>query len=153
VTGRGCEWMRANRDTWAEIGSHVELVDYLEHRVLLERLGEHAALFIAFPRPWLMTGKIFEYLRSGLPIFGVAPAVGTEMERVIERAGTGVVSAADDITGGANQLHKMYRSWKDKRSALKPNYHEVRQYDRRELVKRFVTVFEEVASERRGVRS
>ena len=63
--------------TQAGLISHLELIPYVEHREALNYLSRSSALLLVLPdipgNKGILTGKLFEYLASGLPIIGIGP--------------------------------------------------------------------------------
>ncbi len=92
----------------------------------------------------VLTGKIFDYLRSEKPILAIVPPQGLAAELVL-KAGTGLVADYQDIAGIANNLQKLYDLWQSGRlSELQPDRAYIRQFSRKEQAARLAKLIEEV---------
>jgi glycosyltransferase involved in cell wall biosynthesis len=88
--GRESEGVRG----WAAengVEDNVVTLGYLDHRTALEHLmgADGALLLVSENLPALVSGKIYEYMASGKPVFALAPHEG-EAAAYLRRYGRGV---------------------------------------------------------------
>jgi len=83
----------------------------IEHRVRLEPFAPHtyalgcqraadALLLLTVAKLESLTGKVYEYLAAGRPVFAVTPA-GSSVQRLLEEAGLSACSSVDSSLGPA----------------------------------------------------
>ncbi len=97
---------RSSDREWAaslDLGSRLELVDYLPRVEALRAQRDSEALLLLIPDAGgrgkgVLSGKVFEYIAAGRPILAVVPPDGAAAELVRE-TGSGVVVAPDDVDG------------------------------------------------------
>ena len=58
----------------------------------------------------ILTGKIFEYLASGRPIFAIGPSNG-DLARILEETEAGFISESDDLEGIKKNVLKLYEKY------------------------------------------
>ncbi|MDD4223188.1 MAG: hypothetical protein PHD87_01210 [Candidatus Cloacimonetes bacterium] len=89
---------------------------FAPHAQSLKTLMRATALLLYIPSGKnagsVLTGKIFDYLRSGKPILAIVPPGGMAAELVI-KAGTGLVADCSDQQGISDKLLKLYQLWQD----------------------------------------
>ncbi len=86
------------------------------------------------------TGKIFEYLYTGKPIFAMVPKDGAAASVVIETK-TGFVADSDDFDEIKNTLLTIYTKWSKGNLELEPNHDKIAQYNRRRQTEDLSKVF------------
>ena len=78
--------------TNAGLDGHLELISYVAHHEALQYLSRSSALLLVLPdipgNKGILTGKMFEYLASGLPIIGIGPT-DSDAAFLIKEAGAG----------------------------------------------------------------
>lgn len=80
----------------------------------------------------ILTGKLFDYLRSGKAILTIAPPDGLAA-KIVTEAGCGYVADFDNILSIKAQLQSVYTAWKaGSLSGLKLNHDYIRQFSRQE---------------------
>lgn len=145
LVGESSAWMQQYPELWSDIADTVECAGYVPHDEVMEQMRVSTVLLALFPRVWAVSGKLFEYLRSGLPVFGIAPEYGTVMERMMNEAGVGTVVAAEDIDRGADELHGLYRQWADDDWQHAPDFEAVARFTREAQAQEFIALFEDAA--------
>lgn len=148
VVGEGSAWLRENADLTRGLEAHLELMDYVPHDQVPALMTQSSVLLVVFTRAWSMTGKLFEYLRSGLPVLGTSPAMDTRMEALLRDAGTGHVVHNTDIEAGADRLHQLYEAWRDDAPMATPRFEHVEPLSRHVQAARFVEIFEQLTQAR-----
>jgi glycosyltransferase involved in cell wall biosynthesis len=106
---------RSSDREWADslgLGDRLELVGYLPRADSLRLQRDSEALLLLVPEAGgrgkgVLSGKVFEYLAAGRPIFAVVPPDGAAAELVRE-TGSGVVVAPDDVDGIRDALTAMH---------------------------------------------
>ncbi len=123
---------------------------FRSHRQSLGDLMSADALLLYIPSginaQSVLTGKIFDYLRSGKPILAIAPPDGIAAE-LVTRAGTGFVADYMDIEGITAQVLKLYGMWQEKKlDTIQPDLDYIASFSRRKLAERHANLIEEVTS-------
>ncbi len=112
--------------------SHGEAVRWMQRA--------HLLLF-ACHRPEAVSGRIYEYIRSGTPILGVAPE--GEATRIVAETGRGVILTPDRHRDMRKQLVERYREWCENPNLpdFKPGP-EITRYSRREQARRLAEILD-----------
>ncbi len=95
------------------ISEMVHVLGYLNHRRCLEKIMSSHLLLLIIPdslSEGMVTGKLFEYLASGKPIFAIAPQ--GEAARLIRKYERGFVVPPGNTHEIAAALLNAYASWK-----------------------------------------
>jgi glycosyltransferase involved in cell wall biosynthesis len=84
------------------VESNVVTLGYLNHRTALAHLmgADGLILLVNEDLPGLVSGKLYEYMASGKPVFGLVPPDG-EAAGLIRRYGRGMVVSASAVEGKA----------------------------------------------------
>ena len=85
-------------------------------------------------------GKLYEYLRSGKPIFAVIPDT-SDCAEIIRRTQTGYI-VSPDVKDVEEALLRCYKMWKCGSFKTNPKREEIERYERRKLTQRLAEVFE-----------
>jgi glycosyltransferase involved in cell wall biosynthesis len=89
---------------------------YVSHAESIRHLARSDVLLLVLPpesSPGVVTGKLFEYLATGLPIIAVVPK--GEAAEIINQSGRGPVVHPSDSAGIASALIGLYHEWKRSR--------------------------------------
>jgi glycosyltransferase involved in cell wall biosynthesis len=96
------------------LDKYSEQIQYLPHRQAIEEMCRSSVLLLLVGiyqhNEGILTGKIFEYLRSGRPILAVVPPNGLAAE-VIKSTNSGLVVSnerVEDISQGIQNLFDMF---------------------------------------------
>ena len=88
---------------------------FTSHRKCIRHMQAADLLLIYVPSginsQSILTGKLFDYLRSGKPILAIAPLNGL-IAGIVKTALTGFVAESSDIEGIKQQLKILYELWK-----------------------------------------
>ncbi|MEJ5302058.1 MAG: glycosyltransferase family 4 protein [Bacteroidales bacterium] len=91
------------------------LTGYKPHTEAIKHMQCADALLLVIPdvsnNEGILTGKLFEYLATGVPILGLGPVNG-DAANILEKAGTGNMFAYNDVTSITNWLFKTIQSRK-----------------------------------------
>lgn len=88
----------------------------------------------------VVTGKLFEYMRSGRPILALAPE-GPARE-IILKSRMGIVVDPDDIQGIKEAILKLFRDWEADALYVNPPEGFVEQFNSCALAKKFIEILE-----------
>lgn len=144
--GSSSKWIKNNPDVTAPFAKYLELYDYVPHDEIPNHLQESTVLLLANPDRLSLSGKLFEYLRSGLPILCVTPSMDSELIRILRKAGTGFVVQREDIAGGAQMLSALFGYWAKNHWPLKCNDELVKKFSRETQALKFIALFEELST-------
>ena len=122
--------------------SYFELINYVPHYKIANYLTNSNLLFLQLPdnAVGILPGKIFEYLRSGVPILAEVPNNG-EVHRLIQKTSTGMSVNSGDIKGIVKGVLHYYENWKIKRDIYFPDIYEIENYRRDVLTKKLISIF------------
>jgi len=120
---------------------------YVPHEEAVRLVLDADLLVLPIPNsiPYNMTGKIFEYMRSGVPILAVVPVQGDAAE-VIRSTGTGFVVDPDDLAEIGKAINNLYVRWKEKSLKIEPDVDEIKKYRRSVLTDQLIEVFNKLAN-------
>jgi len=96
---------------------------YLTHRSAVSRIQSSDVLLFLLPTgygPGVVTGKLYEYLASGKPIWGIA--VPGDSSKLIERYHAGRVYHPEAVQSAAEGLIDRYHDWRENRSETHAAY-------------------------------
>lgn len=122
------------------IRATVRFHPFLSHRESLQAMLNSAALLLYIPSgentKSVLTGKIFDYLRSGRPIMAIVPPEGLAAE-LVSNASAGLIADHGDITGIQNNLLSLFRAWQnDPSHSPEPDWDYIKTYARQNLAQR-----------------
>ncbi|NLX95856.1 MAG: glycosyltransferase family 4 protein [Rhodopirellula sp.] len=124
----------------------VSLKGYLPHSQSVQLLMDSDVLFLTlfslvnWPRNYVLTGKIFEYLTTGRPILAAVPE--GDAREMIGRARAGWCVDPYDVQAMKTLLADLIRRKLDGRLALSPDRQYIGQFERRELTRRLAELFD-----------
>ena len=93
-----------------------------------------------------MTGKIFEYMASGRPIFAIGPTDG-DTSIILDKTKSGVIVDFEDKDGIKNVIIDLFKKYKENQLITKKN-EIVENYSRRSLAKEYVNLIEKIVETR-----
>ncbi|HHS12852.1 MAG TPA: hypothetical protein ENN03_03675 [bacterium] len=131
----------------------IELHVHMAHRECLGHAQGAHLLLLIIPRSsgneLIMTGKLFEYLRTGNPILCLSDS--GDAADVIRRSGSGFVLTDGDIEGTVRILRESYRRWKQGRRILdtNPDPGLLERFDRRRSARILACLFDEILKKHR----
>jgi len=114
----------------------VEIIPYVDHRASLQYLlDSHALLLLSqhVPNPLLtsVTGKVYEYLASGVPILALTPEAGAAS--VIRAAKAGMVVDPEDTDAIEEALLRMYQDYQQGDQSCATDMAYVQRFERKAL--------------------
>jgi glycosyltransferase involved in cell wall biosynthesis len=121
--------------------------EHIEHAKVIDELARSTILLLVIGKGGGETthpGKLFEYFRSAKPILVLADKHGSTAE-LIGQTQTGIVVDSEDIEEIQKTLEKLYDDWKKGSLTIRPDWSEIKKFDRRALTKRLVRIIENVS--------
>lgn len=120
---------------------------FVTHRENIAQIMRATALLLYIPSgkntESILTGKIFDYLRSGKPILAIVPPRGLSAKLVTE-AGTGLVADYQDAQGIAENLNELYQKWEaGKLAEIQVDKEYISQFSRQKLAQAMSKLIEE----------
>jgi len=117
------------------------------HRENIAQIMQATALLLYIPSgentESILTGKIFDYLRSGKPILAIVPPRGLAAKLVTE-AGTGLVADHLDAPAIAANLNELYQKWESgKLDEIQVDTEYISQFSRQKLAQAMSKLIEE----------
>lgn len=127
-----------------DLEKNVEIIPYIPHEeVILEQCSSQVLLLFINNSPnakGIMTGKIFEYMASGRPIFAIGPEDG-DTAIILDKTNSGFVIDFDDKERMKAAITDMFNKYKNNQLPTKKN-EIVENYSRRSLAKEYVNLIE-----------
>ncbi|MBK9256906.1 MAG: glycosyltransferase family 4 protein [Saprospiraceae bacterium] len=129
------------------IGNVIEYVGYVPHHeaILHQQQAQILLLLInnTSNNKVIVTGKLFEYLASGRPVFCIGPKDG-DAAVILEETNAGRTFEYNDIDGICNQLKAWYTLYKTNNlTSVSKN---IEKYERKNLTKRMAALLDEITN-------
>ncbi|MFH1559942.1 MAG: glycosyltransferase family 4 protein [Chloroflexota bacterium] len=126
----------------------VEIIPYVDHRASLQyMLDSHVLLLLSYhlsnPLLTSITGKVYEYLASGVPILALTPEAGAAS--MIREARAGMVVDPDDPVAIKEALFRMYQDYERGEESCATDMAYVQRFDRKVLAGELSSLLDEVA--------
>ena len=120
----------------------VKYIEYLPHdEVIKEQRRSKVLLLLANDTKnakGILTGKLFEYMATGVPILAVGPPDG-DMAMVLAETAAGLISDFSDDAKLKEHIEKLFAG-----EIIASNVDKVNQYSRHELTKRLCTFLDKL---------
>jgi len=130
-------------EAFKQFGEVIEYIPYVSHSESIQALLDTTALLLivddAPASKSIITGKLYEYIGAKKPILALAPE--GEASQLIHSLYAGTVVHPDDVNGIQNTLEIWLDIWKRTKSLLKISDNRIDQFDRKNLTKQLVEVF------------
>ena len=124
----------------------VKLHPYLNHSQVPEAMSQADVLWLfigAGPKSdAISTGKIFEYMRSGKPIWAVINPQGMAAN-ILRPSGLSFIADNENPEDIAKSIVNLYNLWQEEKLAVMPNWDYIRSFERRELTRKLAGVFDQ----------
>lgn len=136
-------------DQLERIGKIIEWKGIVSHQESIQIISRADALyFVSHPAKGIVTGKIFEYLRSGRPIISV-PGDGDITDEILKRSGAGKTASTLESVEGL--LKKWFDEWQEQGEIYQTRDEEyISQFSRRNLTGRLAGLLEELLAPESG---
>ena len=116
--------------------NHNRSINFIQNAELL-------LLYLPCSTAYILPGKLFEYIRTGVPILALVPLHG-DAAQIIRTTRTGFVVDPDDIENIGKTVNQLYHQWQNGGLKLCPNMDEINKYSRDVLTDQLIDVFKEV---------
>ena len=121
------------------------ILHLVREKALAFASGSDFLLLMTLPPVKWIALKIFEYLRLGKPVLALVPEDG-DMAKIIEEAKAGFV-LSHERGKLKEQLSTIFNQWREgKFEDFQPDWEYVSQFERRNLTRRLVDVFDEATT-------
>ena len=112
----------------------VEHTGYLPHNEALDKLKQGSAVLLPINQgpagKGIVTGKLFEYMASGIPILGIGPTDGDAAD-ILARTGAGFMIDYADTAAFRDTLTRLYDAWKKGNTVIQPDEQAIASFDRK----------------------
>lgn len=129
----------------------VKYLPYMEHKKSIEKLIESDILLFIIGEGKgaenFYSGKVFEYMNTNRPIIALVPPKGVAAD-VIRETKTGYISETTNVNNIKDLMLKLYTDWKNNTIQLQPNWDKIKTFERKELTKQLVTIFDKAYDNR-----
>jgi len=141
-----------NFNNYRDLGleKYSELVGYQPHQSAISEMCRATVLLLFIGEQILgetiLTGKIFEYLRSGRPILAVVPPNGLAAE-VIRKTDSGIVVSNESVEEISNGILKLFDLFINNKLEESYNRTGIEKYNRKNLTNELSEVFKKVVDQ------
>ncbi len=122
----------------------ISILPYIEHERLIDYLLDSDLLLLIIgnvPKAEeIYTGKLFEYLAIGKPIFAIVPINGVAAD-LIKKTDSGFIVNNDDIIKIYREFKKIIANWEEGRLCINQKMDEVLKYSASNLTKILSEIF------------
>jgi glycosyltransferase involved in cell wall biosynthesis len=124
---------------------------YLSHKKAIEKLFESdLLLLISYTGNYSkenaevhLTGKIFEYMATGIPILALTE--GRILADLIKKTGSGFVVQPNDICRIKEKILFLYLQWEEQNMSITPDWEQIKTFDRRKITKDLAEILENLS--------
>jgi hypothetical protein len=125
----------------------VNLKPFLSHRDGLAVLCKSdVLLLVQMPqhvKDGSLASKLFEYLKAAKPILALVPH-GSEMGKIIEETGAGIIASPTNVEEIENAILKMYELFQKGKLVVNADKLKIAKFERKQQVRQLVELFEKV---------
>ena len=126
--------------------NNVEIIPYIPHeKVMAEQKSSQVLLLFINNSPnakGILTGKIFEYMASGRPIFAIGPTDG-DTAIILDETKAGFVIDFEDKEGMKNTIIDLFNKYKENQLVTQKNEF-VEKYSRQNLAAEYVKLLNQI---------
>jgi glycosyltransferase involved in cell wall biosynthesis len=126
--------------------NNVEIIPYIPHeKVMAEQRSSQVLLLFINNSPnakGILTGKIFEYMASGRPIFAIGPTDG-DTAIILDETKAGFVIDFEDKEGMKNTIIDLFNKYKENQLVTQKNEF-VEKYSRQNLAAEYVKLLNQI---------
>lgn len=117
-----------------DFASHKKLKEYKEKTDLLLLILENEAFNV-------YSGKIFDYIATGIPILGLVPEAGVA-DKLIKESRTGFTCELENLDKIRILVLFLFKKWEKGNLNVKPNWETIKQYSSENTTKKLVNIIE-----------
>ena len=129
---------------WVGYKEVLEFKPYMPHQESIANLkAAHVLLFMVANGDGfknIYTGKLFEYIHTGVPILAILPEDGCAAD-VIRQTKTGFIAEGTDDAAIEAVIAQLYTDWQADELSIEPDYDEISQYHRLAETKALIKMF------------
>jgi glycosyltransferase involved in cell wall biosynthesis len=107
----------------------MHVTGYMKHNELLGHMAQANLLLLIESEKNFYTGKVFEYIKLGMPILATVPLDGAAAS-VVRDTNTGNVVDVEDVGAIKQSLIKYYSDWKRGKVEYAPNLEAIKAFSR-----------------------
>lgn len=141
-----CNIINKFKEIMGQYSSIITINGYLSHEESLIKSSNADLLLLICGEEesskQVYTGKVFEYLRLRKPVLSISPK-GSLVEKLLDETECGINAEYNDIETIEEILLKYYNNWL-KGNEIKVGAKNIEEYERKELTKKLVEIFNEV---------
>ena len=141
-----CNIINKFKEIMGQYSSIITINGYLSHKESLIKSSKADLLLLICGEEesskQVYTGKVFEYLRLRKPVLSISPK-GSLVEKLLDETECGINAEYNDIETIEEILLKYYNNWL-KGNEIKVGAKNIEEYERKELTKKLVEIFNEV---------
>lgn len=123
------------------LSENTNFTDYVSHKQAVELQKKAQVLLLLIPNvknaKGILTGKLFEYLKSKRPILAIGPVAG-DLDEILKETNTGVVIDYEDTKNLTSEIKELYQRYKN--NSLEVTSKNIEQYHRKELTKKLASL-------------
>jgi glycosyltransferase involved in cell wall biosynthesis len=136
----------ADSERWCLEGrrSTIKKLGFVPQSEAVVHMAEADYLLLTMTDAASLTGKLFEYLGTGVPIIAVAPTNG-EVARILQETGAGWCAAPGDRAGLSQLLLRTFERRRGGQDDFRPDWDAIRRYERPRLVAQFGRLLESLS--------
>ena len=130
------------------ISSMVHFYGYVDHNYSIEvlQMADLLLLYSGFGKAQrtLSPAKIYEYLRSGKPIFAVIDPLSASSE-ILLPGNTTFLADSSSCSSIQDIFLNIYKNWEESKLKVEPNWNYIRQYERKSLTAKLAELLSSVS--------
>lgn len=138
LVGNVCDEAIASLEQYG-LSSHLDLVPYVPHSEVTALQCSRQVLLLSINRTdnarMFFPAKVFEYMASGRPIFGIGPT-DSDLQELFEKSQCGIMHDFDDVTKMKATLLQWFEKYQ--KGELEVNSSGVEKYSRKSLTEQLV---------------
>ena len=130
-----------------QLANNTRFINYVDHSIAIEYQRKSQVLLLLIPNikknKGILTGKLFEYLIAGRPIFAIGPEKG-DLAQILEDTDVGVVVDFENEEKQASEILKLYDQYKN--GNLEMSSKNIHKYHRKEITKKLAFIINSLHS-------
>lgn len=125
----------------------IDNIDFLSHKDLIKYKQESDLLLLILEKDALnvYSGKIFDYISTGIPILGLIPKQGVA-DILIKETQTGFTTPLEDIESIKTLILDLIIKWKNKSIVINPKWDLIDQFSSKNITKKLVKILNNKSS-------
>jgi glycosyltransferase involved in cell wall biosynthesis len=132
-----------------QLDDHVEFLPYLPHNRVIEEERKSSLLYLSINRTpsanGIITGKLFEYLISGVPVICIGPTEGDAAE-ILRLTNRGHTVDFEDLDGFIQYIKLAFQQFKE--GKMKTVSSDISSFSRKAITSELVKILEETLNKK-----